>query len=176
MDTSISPAEPDFTARFGEMQEIIDRKMRQGGVSVDEMTVDALEAFIEATEKYVEFEGRDLKGSIIAASGNGGILVAENGEVVAAQEMGAGDKIIGMIDDFGTFPVPSLRLMCESAGGDVSLHDKSMSAVVFLDGAYFCSGLRPDGSYAVRADLSQYRVLLPAVYGMTTETVDLYEF
>lgn len=173
VEISESPKETLFAPtplerHFHDLQSIVDRHMRQSGLSVNDMALLQIVEFSRRLSRYVEFEAEAAailkdKMSLNFAGAGGFIVVEANGKVVGSQDMSEGDTMTGVYDSCVVLAVPSLKSMLESADSNmISPGDNSLSAGLVLNAATF----RPHGRYSKPYDFDDKKVIVPLVYGM----------
>jgi len=164
---------------FADLQEITSRFMMKEGRSINEMTVDELQALVDRIAPHLDFELESseeiAKGMPIIVSGAGAFLIADqDGELIGAQVSQKGDVLTGVISDVQALIVPVREAMMNpDLDNEIPVFDLSLSAIVAIDGATFSSSPTPDGTFEVVHDLGEYSILIPVVYGMDARIADI---
>lgn len=159
---------PSLVSHFDELQSIVDRHIRQTGLSANDMTPAQIVEFSRRLTRYISFEcevSNVLKAKMpLSFKDTGGFIVFEQDwKVTGSQDMSEGDTMSGSFSSCLVHVVPSLRAMLDSADSTmVSSDDISMTAGIVLEDAVF----RPHGKYSKPFDFGTYKVVIPLIYGM----------
>lgn len=154
------------------LQLMVEDRLRQTGISINDMTEDQQQSLIDKIDPYIAFEVQQSSdffiGMPIEAEGKGGFLVIDTeAALLGAEQTEPKDKITGTVCKVHAYPVPSKFLMAQPADIEgVPLYDQSLSIHIVLSDARFYSKLSNDGIYQVEQDLSQFLIGIPVVYDM----------
>lgn len=156
------------------MQDIVSRHLAEAGKDAQSFSTDELCSFIAKVNPYLKFEFQQSdaiwKPMPIEAQGEGAFLLVDHdtGDVVGIDPLHRNERISGMIESVQTLAVPTTRWIHQHLDdpGSKHLDDKTMSAIVVLEGSHYYGR-------AADYDFSEYHVLLPVVYGMPTSLADI---
>lgn len=158
----------ELESHFYDLQSIVDRHIRQSGLSANQLTAAQIVDLSLKLTRYVTFEvdfADILKENMtLNFKGAGGfVVIEEDGTVVGSQDMVEGNKMSGLFASCYVLVVPSLKSMLESVdSNEVASGDISMSVGIVLDQAVF----RSHGRYSQPYSFESQRVVIPLVYGM----------
>ena|SRR5487761_1397142 len=169
------PEDAALLGALADMQAIVTRHLLEARLSIDDLDEVEQQALADKLTPYLNFELSQSEGIWVGmpftASGDGGILVADQaGSIIAAQHMAGADRVTGIVGDVLAFPVPAIecmRVAADEAEHAIPSFTQSFSAVVVLQNAKFhTQGSTGGMSSETEHDLSGMQVIVPVAYGM----------